>query len=292
MKPIHENIHHNPSNSFVLACSTYGSNEPFWHIHPEYEIVYIRNGSANQHIGSHYSKYTNGTLLLVGPNLPHSNMGNQDYIDNATVIVQMKNEFLERKILAFSEFLFINELLVRSKQGISFGEKIKNKIGPKIENLENLESYKRLLELIDILKELTLTNDYTLLNANAINIDQHSNSYYRVNQINNYVAKNYQKPIQLSELANLTGLTESSFSRFFKKITGQTFITFLNEYRIHKACTLLSENSSNISEIMYLVGFNEAAHFTRVFKKYTQTTPREYRKKIFETPHLRIEQEK
>lgn len=289
MKPILENIHHNPSNSFVLSCSANGSTEPFWHIHPEYEIVYIRNGSADQHIGSHCSKYNKGTLLLVGPNLPHSIMSNQDFENNVTVIVQMKNEFLEKKILAFSELLFINELLVRSKQGISFGEKIKNKLGPKIENLENLKSYKRLFELIDILKELTLTNDYTLLNANAINIDQHSNSYYRVNQINNYVAANYQKHIQLIELANLTGLTESSFSRFFKNITGQTFITFLNEYRIHKACTLLSENKSNISEIMYLAGFTEAAHFTRVFKKYTQTTPREYRKKIFQTPYLRNE---
>lgn len=281
MKPVFENIPHNPSHSFVLACSKYGSAEHFWHLHPEYEIVYVKNGSSNQHIGSYHSKYNDGTLVLVGPNLPHSNMSNRDFEDNLTVIIQMKEDFLKNKMLGFSEFAFIENLLIKAKQGICFGQDIKNKLGKQIENLQHLNNYNRLLSLINILRELSLTSDYTLLNANAISITQHSSSYYRVALINEYVANNYQKPIQLIELANITNLTESSFSRFFKKITGQTFITFLNEYRIHKACTLLSETNNNISEIMYQVGFNEAAHFTRVFKKYTHSSPREYRKKIF-----------
>ena len=178
MKPIVEHVAHNPGNSFFLSHSSHGCTEPFWHIHPEYEIVYVRNGSGNQHVGSHFSKYFDGTLLFIGPNLPHSNMGNHDFKDNSNVVIQMSNDFLERKILSFSEFLFLKELLERSKQGISFNENIKNKLSSKIENLKNCKSYERLMALIDILKDLSQTNDYTLLNANTININQHLNSNY------------------------------------------------------------------------------------------------------------------
>lgn len=286
MKPIFETIHPNPGNSFFMASAPYGSTEPFWHIHPEYEIVYIKNGGAEQHIGSHYSKYTNGVLLLIGPNIPHSNLGNYDFEDNIAVVIQMSPEFLENKVTGFNELKFINDLLIRSKQGISFGQEVKNKLSESLEKLDKLESFERLLQLIQILKELTLTSDYILLNAGSININHHSVDYNRINQINQFVSKNYQRKIQLEEIAGITGLTESSFSRFFKKLTGKTFVTFLNEYRIQKACLLLTDKTNTISEIMHKTGFSEAANFTRVFKRYTSFTPREFRLKLQQSSRL------
>ncbi len=286
MNPIFETIQPIPGNSFSYTCDAYGATEPFWHIHPEYEIVYIKNGSSEQHIGSHHSKYTNGTLLLIGPNIPHSNMGNFDFEDNIAVVIQMSRDFLENKVCEFQELKFINNLLLRSKQGIFFGNEVKNELKYKLENFESLDSYSRFVSLLEILKTLSNTNDYTLLNASAVYYDKDSNSYTRVSQINLFVTNNYHRPIQLCEIANITGLTESSFSRFFKQITGKTFITFLNEYRIHKACEFLADKKSNISEIMYNTGFNEAAHFTRVFKKYTGYTPREYRIQLHKSTKL------
>jgi AraC-like DNA-binding protein len=289
MEPVLETIQPNPGNSFFLTSGPYGATEPFWHIHPEYEIVYIKNGSAEQHVGSHFSKYTNGTLLFIGPNIPHSNMGNFDYDDNLAVVIQMSRDFLENKIGSIQEFSFINNLIKQSKQGIWFGSEIQNELRPKLESIDKYDSYNKLICLIEILKSFALTSDYKLLNANEINYNHESNSYNRVAVINKYVTKNFNRTIQLRELADITGLTESSFSRFFKKITGKTFVTFLNEYRVHKACELLTNNNSNISEVMYNTGFNEAAHFSRVFKKHTGYTPREYRAILKNSSRLKFE---
>lgn len=288
MKPILETIQPNPGNSFFFSYGKYGATEPFWHLHPEYEIVYIKNGSSEQHVGSHFTRYTNGTLLMIGPNIPHANMGNYDYDDNIAVVIQMSKEFLEEKITGFNEFYFISELLKRSQHGIFFTSAFKTEIQNTIENMANLDADERFLELIRLLSKMAKTNEYKLLNANAINIEQHNSSYNRVNQITNFVANNYQRSIQLCEIASLIGLTESSFSRFFKKITGKSFITFLNEYRIHQACSFLADKKNNISEIMYQTGFNEAAHFTRVFKKITGYSPRDYRNNLMKSSKLNI----
>jgi AraC-like DNA-binding protein len=289
MKPILETIQPTPGTSFFLSHGLYGATEPFWHLHPEYEIVYIKNGSSEQHVGSHYTRYTDGTLLMIGPNIPHANMGNYDYDNNIAVVIQMSKTFLEERISAFSELNYIKNLLQRAQHGIQFSTKFKKNIETRIESIASLPPDERLLELISVISLMARTHEYELLNANAINYEQHSNSYNRVKQITAFVARNYHRTIQLSEIASICGLTETSFSRFFKKITGKPFITFLNEYRIQKACSLLTDKHSNIAEIMYQCGFKEAAHFTRVFKKTTGYSPREYRNNLLKSPKLNIE---
>jgi AraC-like DNA-binding protein len=282
-----EKIPHDPINSFVIAGIPYGPTEPFWHLHPEYEIVYIKNGTAEQRIGSHFSHYNSGTLLMIGPNIPHSVIGNHNHRNNYAVVIQMSRTFLEKKLSAFNEMLFVSDLLERSKQGILFGEKLKKRISNEIENLPKINRYKRLISLIDIIGKMAASKDYTLLNSNAIHANEHSNSYYRIGIINKFVAENYHRSIQLSEIAGKAGLTETSFSRFFKKVTGKTFINFLNEYRVHKACALLTNKNYNIADVMYKTGFSEASHFTRVFKKHAHETPRSFRNKIFEVQEYR-----
>jgi AraC-like DNA-binding protein len=287
MEPIIEKIPHDPINSFVIAGIPYGPTEPFWHLHPEYEIVYIKNGSEKQRVGSHFSNYKNGTLLMIGPNIPHSVIGNYKHSDNYAVVIQMSRTFLEKKLTAFNEMLFVSDLLERSKQGILFGDKFKAQISIEIEKLPGSNRYNRLINLFNIIGKMAASKDYTLLNSNVIHANEHSNSYYRIGLINKFVAENYHRNIHLSEIAGIAGLTESSFSRFFKKVTGKTFINFLNEYRVHKSCALLSNKNYNIADVMYKTGFSEASHFTRVFKKHAHETPRSYRNKIFEVKEFK-----
>lgn len=280
MEPIYENIQPNIGSSFYMHNNSPGCFEPFWHIHPEYELVYIHSGSAERHIGSNVSRYTNGDLMLIGSNIPHTNLGNQDYPDNQEIVIQLSHDFVNQHISAFPEFKSIEQLINRSSFGISFGHSIKEKVGVVLQRMHAMSSFEKLLELLKILQGLADTEDYELLNANSASIEVKSNDYARINHINCFVADNYKRNIQLAELGELTGLTETSFSRFFKKVTGKTFISFLNEYRIQKACTFLANKNSSIAEVMAISGFLEPAHFARIFKRYTNYSPREYRKRI------------
>lgn len=280
MEPIYENIQPNIGSSFFMHCESPGCCEPFWHIHPEYELVYIKSGSAERHVGSSVSRYKDGDLLLIGSNIPHSNLGNKDHADNYEVVIQMSTEFVEKNISPFPEFSSIQKIFEMSNHGISFGKETRKLLGSKFENLDRLDAFRKLMGLIDILNVLANSNDYILLNAKSANIEIKSNDYARVNKINEFVAENFNRPILISELAELSGLTETSFSRFFKKVTGKTFICFLNEYRVQKACSFLTNKSNSISEVMEKSGFIDPAHFSRVFKKYTDYTPRNYQKKL------------
>lgn len=280
MEPIYENIQPNIGSSFYAHFNAPGCCEPLWHIHPEYELVYINSGSAERHIGRNAFKYTDGDLLLIGSNVPHSNLGNQNSSNSFEIVVQMSADFVINKVHAFPEFSIISRLFQRSAHGISFGEPLKTQIGFLLKELIDSQPFEKLLLLFEVLNKLAVSNDYSLINVDAAEIELRSNDYERINKVNEYVAVNYMNAINLSEMALLTGLTETSFSRFFKKVTGKTFIGFLNQYRIQKACALLANKNTSITQVMEEAGFIEPAHFSRIFKRYTESTPRDYRKKI------------
>lgn len=278
MEPIFENISANIGSSFYYHLLEGGCNTALWHIHPEYELVYIHSGSAERHIGSNVSRYSNGDLILIGSNIPHSNLGNVDFKDNYEIVVQMPIDLIENRFSNLVEFRSIKKLFDRSKHGISFGQAVKDKAGRLLTKMNQLDPFERFISLIEVLMFLANSRDYELLNAHSVTVELQSNDYARIQKINEFVSKNYSRTIKLNEMAGLTGLTESSFSRFFRKVTGKTFSTFLNEYRVQKAGAILLECNNSITDVMLDSGFTEPAYFSRTFKKLTGQTPSEYRK--------------
>ena len=63
----------------------------------------------------------------------------------------------------------------------------------------------------------------------------------------------------------------------FKKETGQTFINYLNNYKIEKSKNLLENTNMTLLDISLEVGFNNQSYYSTIFKKYTNMTPQEYR---------------
>ena len=63
----------------------------------------------------------------------------------------------------------------------------------------------------------------------------------------------------------------------FKKETGQTFINYLNNYKIEKSKNLLKNTNMTLLDISLEVGFNNQSYYSTIFKKYTNMTPLEYR---------------
>lgn len=95
-----------------------------------------------------------------------------------------------------------------------------------------------------------------------------------------FVEENYTNRISLQEAADSVGYSQFYFTKFFKKNTGKTFISFLNDYRIDKAKWLLINTSDTVSEIISQVGFESDKTFYRLFKKSMEMSPLIYRKKM------------
>lgn len=81
----------------------------------------------------------------------------------------------------------------------------------------------------------------------------------------------------MAELCERAGMTESSFSRYFRRATGNTFTNFVNQLRVHKACLLLMETDRYITNVCYDAGFNNVANFIRRFLELKGMTPKEFR---------------
>lgn len=93
-----------------------------------------------------------------------------------------------------------------------------------------------------------------------------------------YIKDNYREKIYLSDLAEQTNLNEQYFCRLFKKAIGHSPMEYINEYRIKQTRRLLEETNLSVTEICLECGYNNLGNFLREFRKYTGTTPLQYRK--------------
>ena len=92
-----------------------------------------------------------------------------------------------------------------------------------------------------------------------------------------YIRQHYAEKISLNGIAKMVYLSPAYFSRVFKKETGATFNSFLNEVRIEKSKALLRNNDLKMVDIALMVGFESQSYFTKVFKKITGISPLQYR---------------
>ena len=253
---------------------------PFWHFHPELELVYIDNARGKRHIGNHLSYFNNSQLILIGANLPHSGFADGFNSEGRETIVQFREDFLGSSFVDVPESAAIKFLFKKAKSGILFGRETKDKIGPKIEKLIDLQGFERVLALLEILNDLGSSNDYTLLNVIGYSFEVSSADNQKTTEVYDYVRKNFKEQIYLDQVASLVSMTVPAFCRYFKKNTGKTFTQFINEYRLVHATKLLSESTINITDVCHESGFNNFSHFNKLFKNYTGKSPLKYRKEV------------
>lgn len=93
-----------------------------------------------------------------------------------------------------------------------------------------------------------------------------------------YIRKNYDKNITLTDISKQFYINPSYFSQLFKKKTGLTYQNYVTEYRIDRAAKLLEETDLRIYEVCQMVGYNDVNHFNQVFGRFRGSKPNEYRK--------------
>ncbi|MDC7998137.1 helix-turn-helix transcriptional regulator [Gilvibacter sediminis] len=251
-----------------------------WHFHPEIELVYVDKGSGKRHIGNHLSYYSEGDLVLIGSNVPHFGFTDRLTGNSEEVVIQFNEDFLGPEFFEKPEMSQIKKLFKRGKQGIVFYGETKEEIGKQISALTTMTPLNKLTGLLNILEQLSLSNQYELLNIDSVIIEAKPQDNNRLELLYDFVNKEYTRHIPLAEAANMVSMTEQAFSRFFKKKTGKTFTQFVNEHRLVHASRLLAEEPMGITDICYDSGFNNFSHFNKLFKKFSGKSPSQYRNEI------------
>lgn len=101
-----------------------------------------------------------------------------------------------------------------------------------------------------------------------------------------YIHRNYKQHISLSEIAELLDLQPPSVVKLFKELINKKPLEYINSYRINCAQEMLKEGRNSVTAVALECGFTDVSYFTKVFKKYTDQTPRQFITKTRENPDL------
>lgn len=98
-----------------------------------------------------------------------------------------------------------------------------------------------------------------------------------IGQVVEWLDEHFVEEVSLTALADKYHVTSSYLSKVFRQETGVNLVMYITKKRMEKALEYIKENELNLTEISYLVGYDDYTYFSRVFKKHTGMTPREYR---------------
>ena len=251
------------------------------HFHPEYELNFIRRGKGVRRIvGDHSDEISDLELVLVGPNLVHGwELHNCRCREIHEITIHIQQDLLDEKMLSRRIFKCIRDMMNRSKHGILFSEQTTLSIMPRLMSLPKLSGVQYFLEFVSILSELSGSEDQTLLSTQASTLHDFQNSE-SIKRVYDFIQSNFHRRIPLREISELVNMSPVSFNRFIKSRTGKTFIHYVNDTRISYATRWLIETEKSISQISCDCGFNNIAHFNRVFKRSKNCTPSEFRQEF------------
>jgi AraC-like DNA-binding protein len=257
------------------------SNTFLWHLHPEYEIVYVEAAGGPRHVGGHISKYEGSDLVFIGPNIPHLNFDYGVHTECKQVVIQMKENFLGEVFFNNPEITAIKQLFKKAGYGLAFYGDTKIRAADALKKLQGLDRFNQLLTLLQVLQLLATSSEVVVLNGAPAANKAFEKQQKRMSFIYKYVEEYYQLKPDVNKLAQQVNLTTAAFCRYFKKQNNQTFTDFLNRHRVSKAKNLLLQDKT-ISEACYAAGFEQLSYFNKTFKKLTGENPSAFKKRNLE----------
>ena len=249
------------------------------HFHEEYELNFIRGArGAKRVVGDHMEDIDDLELVLVGPNLQHAWFNNQCRSREIhEITIQFHKDLFDEKLLRRNQLSFIKNMFDKSSRGILFPRETILALAPRIQELNQKHGFDSVLELISILHDLSISRNLRILSDSAFTNEQFTYNSRRIEKTFDFMNKNFDKNVTLSEVSKLANMSDVSFSRFFRQRTGNTFIDSLTEIRLGHASRILIDSTNSIAEVAYHCGFNNISNFNRIFKKKKGCTPREFR---------------
>lgn len=230
------------------------------HCHPEYEINVVINTHGTRVIGDSEESFSGLDFVMIGPYIPHVWKSTKE--ENHVVTIQFSPDLLNYPIMNKRLFMPIKQLLEDSRQGLQFYGPDAERIKDEIVELTRIQGFQTATMFLNILNSLAHAPRRKLV-SNMYESENliHQSKSRRISKVCRHIEENISHKISLSDAAKLVNMSDSAFSHFFKKQTSISFITYVNNLRVAKACDLLANTNLSASEICYDCGFRSPGHF-------------------------------
>lgn len=207
------------------------------HKHEVFELNYVENGDGVLRIvGDSAETIGNRELVLItSPDLEH--VWEQDKCkseDIREITVQFFFDFNSSySLFNRTPLLPIKRLFERARKGVAFTPETIEKVYPLLNSLSSTkDKFYSVINFLTLLYELSLADDTReLASSSFAKVDVDSESR-RILKVKEYINKHYTEEIRLADMADLVGMSTTSFSRFFKLRSGKTLSDYVVEMRL------------------------------------------------------------
>lgn len=279
--PVFEHVMTEATRSFLWRLDDYPWERNVWNFHPEYEIHLIRNASGVALIGDHIGPFGPGHLSIVGANLPHdwvTETAPGELIKGRDIVLQFDPARLREAALMLPELATLEPFLTRALRGIAFHGETRRCAADILEEMGRVDGLARFALFLRLLHVLASSNEAVTLSSDQFAPNLDSAALDIIQQALAYVLDNFSADIKLPDVAELCGMSESAFSRFFKKNTGNSFTDHVTKLRVNRACKLLADSELSVTDICFEVGYANVSNFNRNFLTQRKMTPSAYRR--------------
>jgi AraC-like DNA-binding protein len=254
--------------------------------HSYFEVLFLCSGSANCHIQDRFLPFGEGDLAIIGSTLYHRIECQSSSAVNIAAL------FFEPDLIrcdgASDSADYLTPFLLQDKD---FPHIIPAETGVPRQVLDLMlrirseipaTSRRGCLALKTCLKMLlmTLVNQYAPYAGTVGTFQRQQHDLERLRPIFRCLGENCGNPIQVREAARVCGMSESYFMSFFKRVTGLSFVTYCNHFRIERAQALLAKTDEPMASISQRVGFCNHSYFGAVFRQIVGITPSSFRRRI------------
>ena len=243
------------------------------HWHKEIEIVYMINGHLDIAINGRNYPINDGDLFFCNSEEIHiTNVDDSDSV-NKYLVVLISYDYI-KKYLKKLDSVYFN---VFDNQVAT--EKIKESMRQLVYIENNPKSdFDELTKNVEILRIIHVLLSECTVRKRTNFIEHTPDNFSYAKRVLEYVGENYRDDITLNDMASLVGLSSAYFSKYFKNITGTSFIQYLNGIRLEHAIKDMLTQNMSVSEAALENGFPNVKSFISMCKKVYGYTPAQYKK--------------
>ena len=276
LKPLRKSPPSSDGSALVLTCYT-GEPHFLYHYHPEYELTLALGSAGRRLVGSSVEDYAWRDLVLLGPNLPHTWAAERLKSGGSAAVVHFTRESLGLDFLSRREMSEIAALLNRASSGLVFSGPGIEAATKLVQNLSELEGGPRMIAFLTLMQKLaTEVKARPILGKERSQFDL-ERDYAVLSGVVEFIRRRSEESIHLADVAAHANMSVPTFCRFFRRATGMSFVNYLNDWRISRACALLAASNDSILEISGRCGFRNLSHFNRQFLRRRGLTPSQFR---------------
>lgn len=244
------------------------------HWHEHLEILFIAKGIMTAYINDSSYSLQPGDILLVNPRDIHYT---HSHHDGEYCLLQIPPAHLERLSQEW-EGLRFTEYLPHSSQKESLSHRLAEIFREMYRLHEEAARGSHLLFLAQLYRLLYLLYTENSMTVSPQFLSRNRRDLERIEKVMNYAKAHYRENISISAAAELLSVTPEHFCRLFKKYTGHTFFTYVNQIRLMHFYQDLVNSDESITFLMDKHGITNYKVFLKTFKEAYGTTPQRLRK--------------